>query len=147
MALQPKNRFSSLCFRALQAGLLAGLGVSLASCGSRPVAWHSAGERSQLDTGSAAVFEGGEVLAARGEAEEPEYVWRDASLNIRTIDSQWKDAMWPERSYHRGYYRRFTLPRNADTVFYYEQGSWSSSSTQYRSSGSWGGYGGHSRGW
>lgn len=47
--------------------------------------------------------------------------WRDDSLNIREIKSQWEDEMWPERHRHRGRYHRFHLPRNADTYLYYEK--------------------------
>lgn len=131
MALQPKNNAAPLRSRALRAGLLAAVGFALASCAARPVAWHSPGEASQLDSSPAVVFEGEQVLAARADADPPEYAWADPSLNIRTPDSQWQDAMWPQRTYRRGWYHRFTLPRSADTILIYQQDTYSSS-TQYR---------------
>jgi hypothetical protein len=132
----------------LRAGFVVGVGVTLASCSTQRVAWHAPGEASHLDTASAAVFEGEPVLAARGDADAPEYAWRDQSLNIRALESQWQDAMWPERSHYRGHYRRFSLPRTADTVIYYEHDSYSSSSRHSRPHGSsWGRSHGHSYGW
>jgi len=144
MALQLKNRVVSLCSRALRIGVVAGVGVLLASCSAKQVAWHSPGEASRLDTSPQVVFDGEPVLAARGDNEPQVAAWRDDSLNIREIKSQWEDEMWPERHRHRGRYHRFSLPRNADTYLYYED-SYTSSSTYYRSYNN--SYGSSYRGW
>lgn len=144
MALQPKNRVVSLCSRALRIGVAAGVGVLLTSCGSKQVAWHSPGEASRLDTSPQVVFDGEQVLAAR-EGNDPQLAaWRDDSLNIRELKSQWEDEMWPERGRHYGRYHRFHLPRNAETYLYYED-SYTSSSTYYRSYNH--SYGSSYRGW
>ena len=143
MALQLKNRVVSVCSRALRIGVVAGVGVLLASCSATRVAWHSPGEASRLDTSPQVVFDGEPVLAARADSDPQFSAWRDDSLNIREIKSQWEDEMWPERSYRRGRYHRFHLPRNAETYLYYEDSY--TSSTYYRSSR--GSYGSSYRGW
>ena len=137
MALQLKNRVRAGGFRALAVCVIASALTGLVACAARPVARYSQAAPVQGDSSNSVVFEGEGVLLARGGEDAPLSNWRDASLSIREVKNQWEDAMWPTQRRHSLWRsRRFTLPRHAETVLFFERESY-----RYQREG------GYGRGW
>ncbi len=135
MAHYSQSRLHSLGFRAFALGAVVVALIGATGCASK-VARYSQGEYvdvSQIDSTDSVVFEGEAVLAARGDGPVHVSAWRDASLSIRPVEGQWEDAMWPtERRPSLWRTRRIQMPRNADSVIFFQQQGF-----QYRQQSNW----------